>query len=674
MPLKRKESMTVFDIAAIVKWANERLRGLRLTNIYMVENVFLLRFKHGGKDLRVAIEPGKRIHPTSYDVVEKAMPPPLVMAIRKRVRGVVLDSVEQLGFDRVVVLRFANGFKLVAELLPRGVVALLDNSDKIIVATEYREMRDRSLRPGQPYTPPPLNKLHPETLTTEIVGERVRASGRSEAAAALVRGLGYPGEVVEEALLRIGVKPNEQLNSLLENLSQLVEVLKRLYREALEGKLYLVSSRDEVITVTPFEPKALSEYYGVSYTTVELEEGFDKFFVEAQKMALEREAAKQLEAERKKLERSLKEARHKLEELEEKRKRLERLAELLALNINSIYEALECARSVRERAGWEYIAGSCPGVVEADSSRGVVKLSIGGEIVEVSLKADPQQLVVDLYRRIGELEAKIERAKQAVRELEERLEKLAVEEVKLRSRARSIIRRREWFEKYHWMVTSNGFLVLAGRDASQNESLVRKHLGDNDIFMHADIHGAAAVVVKTNGRKPSEKDLEEAAVLAAVYSKAWKEGLASIDVYWVKGSQVSKSPPPGEYLAHGAFMVYGKRNYIRGVRLELGVGLEVSEEAGPRIIIGPPELVAKRSIVYAVLTPGREDPSSIASRLKKMFVKLVPDDVKPVVEALSVDEIRMHVPGPSELKRVGKGLGNRREGVRGGGEEAESQV
>ena len=31
------------------------------------------------------------------------------------------------------------------------------------------------------------------------------------------------------------------------------------------------------------------------------------------------------------------------------------------------------------------------------------------------------------------------------------------------------VRKPYWFEKFHWFVSSDGYLVLAGRDAQQNE-------------------------------------------------------------------------------------------------------------------------------------------------------------------------------------------------------------
>ena len=57
-------------------------------------------------------------------------------------------------------------------------------------------------------------------------------------------------------------------------------------------------------------------------------------------------------------------------------------------------------------------------------------------------------------------------------------------------------RKAYWFERFHWFVTSENVLVLSGRDAQQNELLVKRHLGKGDLYVHADLHGASTTIVK----------------------------------------------------------------------------------------------------------------------------------------------------------------------------------
>ena len=54
----------------------------------------------------------------------------------------------------------------------------------------------------------------------------------------------------------------------------------------------------------------------------------------------------------------------------------------------------------------------------------------------------------------------------------------------------------EWFEKFHWFITTENCLVLSARDAAQADALVAKYLGPDDAFVHADTPGAPVTVVK----------------------------------------------------------------------------------------------------------------------------------------------------------------------------------
>ncbi len=649
---KRKTSMSAFDVAAVARELSG-LQGSRLVNIYEVfENVYLLRFR-GARDARVIAEPGRRIHETGYDVSGKGQPPPLVMALRKHLRGRRLREVRQLRFDRILELVFDDGHRLVVEVLPRGVMALLDSDSRIIHATEYREMRDRVIRRGEVYKLPPPATIHPEELTAEKLRGLLEGVD-GEAVRVLVRRLGYPGEVVEEALHRIGFEKTRPVAELLRDqrlVEELAETLRGIYSESLEARGYIVyDEKGLVLTVTPFKP---SMYEGRYRSVESFSKALDEYFVELEKARAVEEAVAKLEEERGRLQAMIGKTEELLREYREKKRRLEELAAIVAENAAAIDEALECARRMRERAGWEYIPGNCPGVVDVDPSRGVVRIAVAGRIIEAGIKSSSSSIITDLYRRVGELEKKAVRAERALEELREKLEKLEVSIREEARRARARVRRREWYEKYHWLYTSHWFLAIGGRDASQNESVVKRYLGDNDIFMHADIRGAPAVVILARGRRPPDEDLREAAVIAACYSRAWKEGLGAIDVYWVWGRQVSKAAPPGEYLTKGAFMVYGERNYIRGVELRLALGIAEVDEA-PVVIAGPRELVRRRSLAYVLLAPGDEEPSKLAKRIIKLWRQKLGEKAY-LAESLQVDDVLRRLPGPSRILEVGRG-------------------
>jgi predicted ribosome quality control (RQC) complex YloA/Tae2 family protein len=357
-----------------------------------------------------------------------------------------------------------------------------------------------------------------------------------------------------------------------------------------------------------------------------------------------------LRDERVKLERSLAEARELEATYRAEAEARRREAEALAASYDLLERVIECARSM-----WRLRdLSSCKHVEAVDFNKGFYYVNLGGLKVKIHYGESVQDAIVRLYREAGELEAKARRAGKAV---EEALARLA--ELELKAKARSIAlrakaRRVAWFERFRWTITSNGFLAIGGRDASQNESLVRRYLEDRDVFLHADIQGGSTVVLKTGGREPQVEDLEDAAVLAACYSKAWKAGFGSVDVYWVYGSQVSKSAPAGEYLRTGAFMVYGERNYIRNVKLQLALGVTLDNEGNPLVFVGS-ERVAKRvSIAYVILAPGDRSLDE-ATLVKEELVRVVDEESKPLVMAVEVDHIKDVIPGRFRILKVSRG-------------------
>lgn len=146
------------------------------------------------------------------------------------------------------------------------------------------------------------------------------------------------------------------------------------------------------------------------------------------------------------------------------------------------------------------------------------------------------------------------------------------------------LRRQSWFEKFIWFISSDGYLVLGGRDAMQNEMLYKKHLRKGDVYVHADMHGAASVIVKNNPKTPDApippSTLSQAGSLSVCSSNAW-DSKAGMGAWWVNAEQVSKSAPAGEFLPSGSFMVRGNKNYLPPQPLILGFGFlfRISEES-----------------------------------------------------------------------------------------------
>ncbi|CAL8285252.1 unnamed protein product [Lota lota] len=127
-----------------------------------------------------------------------------------------------------------------------------------------------------------------------------------------------------------------------------------------------------------------------------------------------------------------------------------------------------------------------------------------------------------------------------------------------------------WFEKFLWFISSENYLVIAGRDQQQNEMIVKRYLRAGDIYVHADLHGATSCVIKNPSGVPiPPRSLTEAGTMAVCYSAAWDAKVIT-SAWWVHHHQVSKTAPTGEYLTTGSFMIRGKKNYMPPSYLMMG--------------------------------------------------------------------------------------------------------
>ena len=235
---------------------------------------------------------------------------------------------------------------------------------------------------------------------------------------------------------------------------------------------------------------------------------------------------------------------------------------------------------------------------------------------------------VDTGKAIGVSEKELEDTGKEVERIEEQRE--TGKEIK-----------RQWYHDFHWLITSEGLLAIGGKDAKQNELLVKKHLGDKDLFFHADIHGASAVVLK-DGKKANEKSLHETAQFAGCYSSAWRARLAGVDVYSVEKDQVSLSAPTGEYLAKGSFLIVGKKQYFKGVEMKMYLG---KKKGLAGVFIIPSSTGNEYFEVCYELIPGKQEKEEIAKKLSQELGQMG-------VKGVKADEIAVLLPGRSEVKRI----------------------
>ncbi len=98
---------------------------------------------------------------------------------------------------------------------------------------------------------------------------------------------------------------------------------------------------------------------------------------------------------------------------------------------------------------------------------------------------------------------------------------------------------------YHRFLSAGGLEIRVGRSSKDNDALTFHHSAPDDIWLHARQAPGAHVILRWNRRdqNPSERDLTDAAVLAALHSDARHSGVVPVD--WTRRKYVRKPRKAG---------------------------------------------------------------------------------------------------------------------------------
>ncbi|MDD1659287.1 MAG: NFACT family protein [Methanomicrobiales archaeon] len=572
------------------------------------------------------VESGRRAHLVKASPEAPERPAGFAMLLRKHLEGGRVLSIAQHGLQRIFSITIGKkvgSYQLIIELFDEGNVVLCDAEGKIVKPLWHHRFREREVVPGATYIFPGKDCTD---LSPESFGDLLRASDR-EIVKALAVDCMLGGRYAEEVCAMAGIGKNTPAGTVDPGtvhaaFARLLERVKADRDPVItpSGCWPFPLSNEEVITRFPSYDEALEAFYGgpAAATAKEV-----------------RTPAKRNESIRARQEESLR-------KFEKEINRLERSAECIYENYALVEEVIRVLSEAEKKIPWSEIektlaASDLPAalaVVKVHPDKASVTLDIG-ERVRISVRESVRENIGRIFEEAKKFKRKREGALAAL------ARPLPAPPEKREKRAEG---KKRWFQRFRWFETSDGVLVVGGRDAGQNEELVRKYLGGGDTFVHADVHGAAVVIVKG-----ATERMDEVAQFAASYSGAWKSGHASVDVYSVRPDQVSKTPPSGEYLSTGGFIVRGERTYFRNVPLAISIGL--TREGSPRVIGGPPGAMARKTRIFIILRPGIFEPNDIAKKVVRTLREMLPEAERGGLRrVLSSESVAAFVPpGGSEV-------------------------
>jgi len=673
----QKKDFTSFDVAAIVRELKETAVNSRVSNIYQPkpETLLFKLHKPNNPDVQLVLEAGRRVHTTSYTTEKPSTPTAFCMALRKYIRNGWLTSVEQHEFDRVIIFSFKTNtdiVRLVVELFGDGNFILTDEKGMILQALSYKVMRDRSVLRGEPFAFAPSSGQNPLKINIEEFRECLKSFGDTEIVRAIARFLSVGGVYAEEILLRANVEKTKPCNTLSESEERSVmNSLEDMLSQLVSGKLDPYIVKDESGTFVDAVPLRLQRYecfvlqpYG------SFAEALDEFYAHimiAEKAESEGEIDG-LKREAERLKRMIENQKATLLEAEAKAGSQRLIGDAIYTHGGELQILLDKFLAAKEEGRqWKEVLsevltekseGLKPSTLfeSFDAKNLTINVRINNMIFGLNLRRTLFENAADFYEHGKRAKQKLEGTKKA---LSDSMKKLQETEAQIRMAeegkqlkpaeaqeelAKRKIKHKEWFEKFRWFTSSDGFLIVAGKDAVSNEVLIKKHTDDNDIVFHADIIGAPFVVVKTENKKPSKQCILEAGEFAAAYSRAWREGFGSVDVYWVKPEQLSKGGPSGESVGHGAFVVRGERNWSRGVRLKLAIGVVLDENSEIAILGGPVDAVKAKTELFVEIGSGDLEGKELFKKVLNVLAGRASKETREKILKVSIEEIREFVP------------------------------
>ncbi len=593
-----KKEMTSFDIMAMSAEL-QKLIGSYVEKIYQPQtNRLHFRFNIPGNGKEnLIVELGKWIY------LDPAAKPPgktlsYGMFLRKYLINGKIIRIQQRKFDRIVefVIDRRGEFQLVLEMFGKGNVVLIKDG-MILQPLHSKSWSGREMRAHREYSFPPERTDVPRLSQEEILS--IITSSEKDLVRTLAVDLNLGGVYAEELCHRTGVDKSAPAKDLeKETAEPLLAALGELLDEISHPAPRIVFEEDVPADVVPVRLKKYDNLRQEERET--FSQAISEHLAGQPKEVKKDERVAKLERRRRQQEEALQKNQEKAVESHE-------IAEFIYTHYELVDATIQTLRSEEAPDGVELLS--------RDPKKKAAVIRVEDREIEIRYQEDLNANAQRYYVREKTAKSKIQslrlRIEETGRELE-LAEKKREKEVEKREPTKKL-----WVDRFRWFLSSEGFLVLGGRDAKSNEKVVKKHLEPGDRYAHADMSGAPSIVVK-KGSEAGEDTLKETCQFALSFSKAWSKGLASGSAYWVNPEQVSKRAESGEYLPRGGFMIRGRRNYVHKLPLEVAVG-EISYEGARKIVCGPPEAVKHHSESVFIFTPGKESANKVAKDLSEHY-------------------------------------------------------
>ncbi|MFZ5596559.1 MAG: Rqc2 family fibronectin-binding protein [Bacillota bacterium] len=558
-------------LAAIKNELNETLAGCRIERVYQPRRyeIHLILSRPKGKyRLVLSADPlAARVHLTETACENPAQPPVFCMVLRKHLEGGRIARFSQQGYDRVLTISVdtrdeigrTSTKNLACEIMGKHSNIILYDPDTNIILDGIKRYshavsRHREVLPGLPYTPPPAQeKIDPLSISDEDFFKIILQENLDTPLRDIIqrRFDGLSPVMAREVIFRAGLDPGITPDTCGQyDLTSVYISLKDLYARAKKG--------DFTPTVI-FSGKAVRDFTAFDLThagdcprkTGTMNRVTDIFF-----------SVKNLAA-------AVEQTRHSL--LGTVRKELSRLKKKLSVQVSDIEAAGDAERF---RIAGELITANIHRLNRGDTEVYLDNFYLENcprEKVTLDARLSPSENAQAFFRRYNKAKKTKETASLHAQKTREEIDYLSgvencleiastmedLEQIRqelidqgyIKSPAAQKQRAKSEKQAVHPIpakfVSSDGLTILAGKNNRQNDYLTMKLAHPDDIWLHTREIPGAHVIIKTEGNKVPPSTLEEAASLAALFSKAGRSSKVPVDYTARKFVSKPRGAKPG---------------------------------------------------------------------------------------------------------------------------------
>ncbi|HSH36174.1 Rqc2 family fibronectin-binding protein [Schnuerera sp.] len=553
---------------AIVNELNSTILGGRVDKIYQHEkDEILINIYNKGKNRKLLISASSnnpRIHLTNYIKSNPSSPPMFCMLLRKHLSGGIILNIEQFYMDRIIFIDIssidelgnATEKRLIVEIMGKySNIILIDKNTFKIIDSIKRVTPDmsrvRQVLPGIEYNHPHQNnKINPLELNEEQFLHLIdQENGKKQIYKFFYSNyIGLGPLVSKEICFQANIDIDRPIASLI--------------AKEKEEIFFIFMKIVNSIREENYKPILIKNDFGGNYKafyTLDIQQfGHDKIYLDSISKVLDDYYIKNDTLDRVyqkgqslrksvqiKLERSLnKLAKQKQELLDsQNREKYKIYADLISANLYRIDKGLEKVE------------------LENFYSEYMDKI-----IVPLNKKYSPAENAQRYYKRysklknanllllkqIPETQEEIEYLENVLNSIEHCTEVIELEEIKeelikegyLKSKGKKK-QKKQTASKPHHYISSDGFHIFIGKNNKQNDFLTLKTARKEDLWFHVQKMPGSHVIIRSENQIVPEKTLEEAALLAAYYSKGKNSTNVPVDYTEKKDVKKPKNAKTG---------------------------------------------------------------------------------------------------------------------------------